>query len=120
MLGILRLAQNDRTSRRGLAGFLCSNIPVRKTAKAAVITIGAALGAVAIEKIFFASPRWRGAASDHFDGERFYNRERSVQTEGSFLKWQATRVPGEWPDHLEENYGPRPPEKVGDGRLRVT
>jgi L-ascorbate metabolism protein UlaG (beta-lactamase superfamily) len=91
-----------------------------KTAKAAAITIGAALGAAAIERIFFASPRWRGPVSDHFDGERFRNHERGRQTEGSFLRWQASRQRGEWPEHPEEKYGPPPPERVGDGRLRVT
>jgi L-ascorbate metabolism protein UlaG (beta-lactamase superfamily) len=94
--------------------------PVRGTAKAAAITIGSALLAAAIERIFFASPRWRGAASDHFDGERFHNRERGRQTEGSFLKWQATRERGEWPEHPEAMYGPPPPERVDGGRLRVT
>ncbi len=93
---------------------------MRKTAKAAAITIGAALGAVAIERIFFASPRWRGAVSDHFDGERFYNHEREGRAEGSVLKWMATRQWGEWPEHRDEIYGPAPPERVGEGRLRVT
>jgi L-ascorbate metabolism protein UlaG (beta-lactamase superfamily) len=93
---------------------------MRKTAKAAGITIGAALGAVAIERIFFASPRWRGAVSDHFDGRRFHNRERVGRAEGSVLKWMATRQRGEWPEHRDEIYGPAPPERVGEGRLRVT
>jgi L-ascorbate metabolism protein UlaG (beta-lactamase superfamily) len=93
---------------------------MRRTAKAAAITIGAAVGAAAIERIFFAAPRWRGRVTDHFDGERFRNHESGWQTEGSFLKWQATRKRGEWPEHPEETHGPPPPERVGDGGLRVT
>jgi len=93
---------------------------MRPTAKAAAITIGTAIGAAAIERIFFASPRWRGNVSDHFDGQRFHNLEPGWQTEGSFLKWQATRERGEWPDHPDAEYGPKPPERVDGGRLRVT
>jgi len=93
---------------------------MRRTTRASLITIGSAIAAAAIERIFFAAPKWRGALSDHFDGERFHNRERGRQTEGSFLKWQATREAGEWPEHPEATYGPKPPERVDGGRLRVT
>src|SRR3954470_19519686 len=93
---------------------------MRRTAKAAALTIGAALAAAAIERIFFASPRYRGTVTDHFDGQRFHNRERGWQSEGSFLKWQVSRQPGEWPEHSKETFGPAPPERVGNGRLRVT
>src|SRR5438552_4004804 len=104
----------------GTAACICAAIRrVRRTAKAAGITIGSALAAAAIER-FFAAPRWRGSVSDHFDGKRFHNRERGWQTEGSFLKWQATREPGAWPEHPEATYGPPPPERVDGGRLRIT
>jgi L-ascorbate metabolism protein UlaG (beta-lactamase superfamily) len=88
--------------------------------KATAIAIGSGLAAAAIERIVFAAPRWRGSISDHFDGERFHNRERGWQTEGSFLKWQATRERGAWPEHPEAAYGPAPPARVDDGRLRIT
>jgi L-ascorbate metabolism protein UlaG (beta-lactamase superfamily) len=93
---------------------------VRRTAKAAAITIGSAVAAAAIERIFFATPRWQGPITDHFDGHRFRNLERGRQTEGSFLKWQANRRRGEWPAHPGQTFGPKPPERVGEGRLRVT
>jgi L-ascorbate metabolism protein UlaG (beta-lactamase superfamily) len=32
----------------------------------------------------------------------------------------ANRERGAWPEHPEAAYGPRPPERVGDGRLRIT
>jgi L-ascorbate metabolism protein UlaG (beta-lactamase superfamily) len=86
----------------------------------AAMALGAGLAAAAIERIVFGAPRWRGPASDHFDGARFRNCEPTRQTEGSFLKWQASREPGVWPDHFDVPYGPPPPERVGDGRLRVT
>jgi L-ascorbate metabolism protein UlaG (beta-lactamase superfamily) len=93
---------------------------MRRTAKAAAITIGAGMAAAAIERIVFASPRWRGGVSDHFDGERFHNREEGWQDHGSFLKWQAARERGEWREHPEVCYGPRPEARVDEGRLRVT
>lgn len=86
----------------------------------AAITIGSALGAVAIERLIFGAPRWRGEISDHFDSARFHNQHSGWQSEGSFLKWQATRQSGEWPDHFDAPYGQPPPARVGDGRLRVT
>ncbi len=92
---------------------------MRRSAKAAAITIGSALAAVALERIF-ASPRWRGAPSDHFDGERFHNRERSAETKRSVLKWQLTREAGVWAEHSEATYGPPPPQRVDGARLRVT
>ena len=93
---------------------------MRRTAKSALITIGAALGVAAIDRTFFAAPRWRGPVSDHFDGERFHNLEPGWQSEGSFLKWQATRERGAWPAHPEAVYGPPPPERVSGGGLRIT
>ena len=99
--------------------FVFEYAPVGRTTKAA-IAIGSALGAAAIARIFFAAPRWRGAVSDHFDGERFRNREDGWQSERSFLKWMANRERGTWPGHPEATYGPRPPERVGEGRLRIT
>jgi len=93
---------------------------MRRTAKSAAITIGAAISVAAIEKIFFASPRWRGPVTDHFDGRRFHNRERGWQSGGSFLKWKVSRQPGEWAEYRDDGFGPPPPERVESGRLRVT
>jgi len=109
-----------RTPAFRLLGVRAQMRCVRRTAKAAAITIGSAIAAAAIERIFFATPRWRGQVTGHFDGNRFHNLERGRQTEGSFLKWQANRRRGEWPEHPEQTFGPKPPERVRDGRLRVT
>jgi L-ascorbate metabolism protein UlaG (beta-lactamase superfamily) len=91
-----------------------------KRTKKAAIAISSAIGAAAIERFVFASPRWRGAVSDHFDGEKFFNREDGWQSERSFLKWMANRERGAWPEHPDAIYGPPPPERVGEGRLRIT
>src|SRR5205085_6706530 len=69
-------------------------------------------------RTLLAAPRHRGAASDHFDGERFHNREPERQ--GSFLKWQMTRERGFWPGGVDEAPGAPPPRRVGGGGLRVT
>ena len=79
----------------------------------------AAALAVALERSF-ASPRYRGPHSDHFDGDRFHNHQSGWQTEASFLKWQMNRQRGEWRDWVDAPPGPPPPDRVGDGKLRVT
>lgn len=68
----------------------------------------------------FASPRYRGPVSDHFDGERFHNHAEGWQSEGSFLKWQVTKKPGPWPEWVDSVPGPAPERRVGEGRVRVT
>jgi L-ascorbate metabolism protein UlaG (beta-lactamase superfamily) len=92
----------------------------RKIAIAAGVTAGLAALAVWIERSRFATPRYRGPKSDHFDGERFHNHGNGWQTEGSFLKWQLTKMPTPWPEWIESEPGPPPPERVDGGRLRVT
>jgi len=93
-------------------------VDMRNAVKTAVISAAVAAAAVAIERTV-AAPHYRGHVSDHFDGERFRNRERAVR-QGSFWKWQFTREPGFWPAWVDAQPGPRPPERVGDQTLRVT
>ncbi len=80
----------------------------------------AAAGAVAIERNFFAAPRYRGPLSDHFDGERFHNASPSWQSERAFLKWALNRQQGHWPKWIDAPYGPPPPRRIGERGLRVT
>lgn len=63
----------------------------------------------------------QGAKSDHFDGEEFFNPELDA-SRGFFelLKWMLTRDRGEWPEPFQVEPGPKPPEQVGRGELRVT
>jgi L-ascorbate metabolism protein UlaG (beta-lactamase superfamily) len=88
-------------------------------ASAAASAAGVA-AAVAVERFVFAAPRYRGPRSDHFDGRRFRNVHAGWQTERSFLQWQMNREPGFWPRWIDAPPGPKPPERVGDGRVRVT
>lgn len=83
--------------------------------------VGAAVGVVvAVERLGFAAPRYRGARSDHFDGRRFRNPNPGWQSEASFLKWQMHREPGVWRGWVDAAPGPQPPERVGGGRVRAT
>lgn len=65
----------------------------------------------------FSSPAYRGAPSDHFDGEKFVN--QLDYGPRSFLQWQLTSEPGEWSDEwANAEPGEPPPERVDD--LRIT
>ena len=92
----------------------------RKIVRNVAIGAGIVGGAVAIERNLIAAPRYRGAVTDHFDGERFRNADPSWQSERSFLKWQFEREPGFWPRWIESEAGPAPVARVGGGRMRVT
>ncbi|HJQ36417.1 MAG TPA: MBL fold metallo-hydrolase [Thermoanaerobaculia bacterium] len=93
---------------------------MRRLAKAAGLTaVAAALGVVA-ERCVVAAPHYHGPVSDHFDGKRFHNLRSGWQSGGSFLKWQMTKEPGEWPKWIDSPPGPPPPKRVDDGRIRVT
>ena len=65
--------------------------------------------------------RHRGPKTAYFDGKRFHNEERgTVARFGDFLKWTMTRKSRPWPKWIDAAPGPKPPERVGDGALRVT
>ena len=91
---------------------------MRRAVKNAVVGAAVAAAAVAVERKCIAAPHYHGPVSDHFDGERFHNRER--ERRASFWKWQSTREPGFWPAWVDAAPGPPPPHRVGDGALRVT
>lgn len=69
----------------------------------------------------FGGPPYRGPVSDHFDGERFVNRD-GVRSSGflRFMEWQRLRQRVEWPDWVESTPGPPPPRRVEGDALRVT
>ncbi len=92
---------------------------MRRAAKAIAIAASAA-AAAAIERRLLAAPRYRGPVSDHFDGQRFHNPDPAWQSEGSFLKWQATRRRTPWPRWIGAPFGPPPPRRAGEGGLRMT
>jgi len=82
--------------------------------------LSAAAGAVFVGiGCSLSAPRYRGPLSDHFDGERF----RSIEPTGTdrgLLHWLLHRQRGPWSDRPDAPPGPKPPERVSGGELRVT
>jgi beta-lactamase family protein len=107
-------------ARREGVNLWCDTALMNRVAKSVALAAGVVGVGVAIERNLLAAPRYRGAVSDHFDGERFRNADPSWQSERSFLKWQLEREQGFWPEWIESEPGPAPPARVGDGRMRVT
>jgi L-ascorbate metabolism protein UlaG (beta-lactamase superfamily) len=70
----------------------------------------------------FSGPGYSGQVSEHFDGVRFYNQNRSAQHDfKTFLAWIANRNRGPWQEHADDRGpGPRPPARVKKGQLLVT
>ncbi|MFI5347902.1 MAG: MBL fold metallo-hydrolase [Elusimicrobiota bacterium] len=62
--------------------------------------------------------------SDHFDGETFYNLDRSKtvkKTFRDFLKWRFTPRPrGYWPARADNPFSPELPRSLGAAALAVT
>jgi L-ascorbate metabolism protein UlaG (beta-lactamase superfamily) len=93
---------------------------MNRLAKAAGATaIAAALGAIA-ERTMLAAPHYRGPESDHFDGTRFHNLEPTIHESGGLIRWMLNRERGPWRDWVAEAPGPKPPERVADGKVRIT
>ena len=86
--------------------------------KAAGVTAAAAAVGTLAERLVIAAPHYHGPSSDHFDGDKFFNFEKSEQRDGSFVKWMLTREVGYWREWVDAPPGPRPPERVNS--LRVT
>jgi L-ascorbate metabolism protein UlaG (beta-lactamase superfamily) len=81
------------------------------------IAAGTALGAILIGGKRYAAPAYQGPVSDHFDGTRFHNRERSEHGFAAVLKWVANRQKGFWPDWIESSPGAPPPRRVEGARV---
>ena len=62
--------------------------------------------------------------SDHFDGERFTNLDRTKTVKKGFrdvLKWRFSRRPmGHWPKRIENEFAPELPRSLGAAELAVT
>ncbi|HET7434850.1 MAG TPA: MBL fold metallo-hydrolase [Thermoanaerobaculia bacterium] len=87
---------------------------------AAAIAAGATAAGIIYEQTRLAAPRYHGPQSDHFNGRTFFNPRPDRQSEGSFLKWQMTKQPGFWREWVDAPFGPPPPARVADGRVRIT
>ena len=85
------------------------------------LVVGGFLGVYALGCCVFSGPEYEGPTSDHFDGEHFQNLAPTPPKRfAAFWQWTFTRTPGEWREWVESEPGPRPPERVGEGELRVT
>lgn len=62
--------------------------------------------------------RW--TPSDHCDGRKFHNHVRQPSQARAVARWLLTRRAGEWPAFVDLPQGPPPPQRVGQGQLRVT
>ncbi|MDP2342738.1 MAG: MBL fold metallo-hydrolase [Deltaproteobacteria bacterium] len=86
---------------------------------AGVVAVGA--GGFLCGACVLAAPTFRGAPSDHFDGEKFFDKKPEAQGALGLLRWQLTRDKGPWPEWIDVAPGPPPPPEVNEpGRLRVT
>lgn len=63
---------------------------------------------------------YRGPVSDHFDGKRFFNLEKTRKTMWDFIKWRLQRRPEKWPNWVEIPPFTPPPQRVNDDGLVVT
>ncbi|HEY6290683.1 MAG TPA: MBL fold metallo-hydrolase [Terriglobia bacterium] len=76
---------------------------------------------------------WAGGAANRFEeeplqlnspkpaqNERFSNRDAGPGGFWDLLRWLKNRQPGPWRKWIPSAYGPKPPERVRAGQLRVT
>jgi L-ascorbate metabolism protein UlaG (beta-lactamase superfamily) len=88
------------------------------------IIVSAAAGLALIyllaERIF-ATPRYKGPITDHFDGTKFRNLE-PPERKGfiDFVRWQLTSKRGTWNKWTDSKPGSAPPPRVNGKGLRVT
>jgi L-ascorbate metabolism protein UlaG (beta-lactamase superfamily) len=63
----------------------------------------------------------RFPVSDHCDGDRFFNIDRSADRSfGDVVRWMRTRVRTPWPERAPAGGYPPPPATVAPGRVAVT
>ncbi len=65
----------------------------------------------------FDAPGYKGNISDHFDGKRFYNKNRSPKSFGKFLKWQMTEDKAIWPNWRKIKQSIPTYKRVNENRL---
>jgi L-ascorbate metabolism protein UlaG (beta-lactamase superfamily) len=68
----------------------------------------------------FSAPRYRGPRSPHFDGSAFRNPDGREIDGARVLGWLLRRDPGPFREWVDDPPGPKPPERVDGGRIRVT
>lgn len=101
--------------------FLPSNKWLRRSLLLTGAGLTGGLAAYMIVDRMLSAPRYRGAPTDHFDGEKFRNLEPAEQK--GFIKFFLKRFAGgakNWHEWRDFPPGPPPPRRVSEGRLRVT
>jgi L-ascorbate metabolism protein UlaG (beta-lactamase superfamily) len=68
---------------------------------------------------YFFHKRYEGPVTDHFDGRKFYHKEKNF-TIPDVIKWGWTREPKKWPEWIENKMYPKPVSRVAKGQLKVT
>jgi L-ascorbate metabolism protein UlaG (beta-lactamase superfamily) len=91
------------------------------------IVVAISLGVAGLIVLFIATgwwlstPGYRGPVNDHFNGKRFRNVTTTGHAEAKELvRWITTRLPVPWGEPRDVAPGPPPPERVPEGRLRLT
>ena len=68
-----------------------------------------------------ATTPFQGPASDHFDGERFFNPwGRSTNSFGRFLSWQFNREKAVWPEWVDNPPAEPTADRIGGSALRAS
>lgn len=68
---------------------------------------------------YISAPKYKGAKSDHFDGQKFINKSGAkAQGLTDVIKWQAQRKLGPWTKITDNSHGLKPPEEAHS--IRVT
>lgn len=86
-----------------------------------VLIAVAALATVTVVASRLAADPYAGPVSDHFDGKAFSNLDPIPdKSTADVMRWQRTRVRQPWTEWIDEPPGPKPPERVTDGTIRIT
>ena len=66
-------------------------------------------------------PGYQGPASDHFDGQHFFNSDAPAgRSFGDFLRWRRTAHPKSWPAWVENRARPALPTQLAPGQVALT
>ena len=84
-----------------------------------VLILGALVGFISASNEWPLTNVQSPRKSDHFDGQRFFNREPSHNLR-DMLKWLWEMERVDWPDWIEDPPRQKPPKLVKKGELRVT
>ena len=69
------------------------------------------------------NPKSKYEQSDHYDGQRFYNQDRSTNVEkglSAVLKWKTTSKAKKWPKFVDDNVEPKLDYDLKQGEGAVT